>query len=52
MRIELTQPHEHAGCLYPSGSVLDIPKHSADWLITIGVAKPAIPAKFKKGITQ
>lgn len=38
MRIELTQPHEHAGRNYPAGSVIDLPDDAAEWMIAIGNA--------------
>lgn len=41
MRIELIQPHEHGGRKYPPGSVLEVPKDTADWLNGLKVSKPA-----------
>lgn len=52
MRIELTQAHEHAGRNYPAGSVIELPKDSAEWLVAIGNAKAAKPAKQNTGDAQ
>lgn len=43
-RIELLQPHRHAGRDYPAGAKLSIADRKAAWLIGIGVAKEAAPA--------
>lgn len=40
-KIELLQPHEHAGREYPAGCELTLPVDAADWLIALKVAKPA-----------
>lgn len=40
-RIELLQPHRHAGRDYPAGAKLSIADRKASWLIGIGVAKEA-----------
>lgn len=52
MRVELIQPHEHAGRTYPPGSMLELPDDSAEWLIAIDAAKPATSDKPKKGTAQ
>ncbi|TCS69768.1 hypothetical protein EDC61_11969 [Sulfuritortus calidifontis] len=41
MKIELTQPHTHAGQPYLPGEVLDLPEDAARWLIEAGVAQPS-----------
>ncbi|TCS70766.1 hypothetical protein EDC61_11493 [Sulfuritortus calidifontis] len=41
MNIELTQPHTHAGEIYPPGATLDLPDDAARWLIDKGVARAA-----------
>lgn len=48
MRIELTQPHEHAGRNYPAGSVIDLPKDAAEWLIAINAAVSHQPSAVSK----
>lgn len=48
MKIELTQPHEHAGRNYPAGSVIDLPKDAAEWLIAINAAASHQPSAVSK----
>lgn len=40
MIIELMQPHTHAGILYSPGRRIDLSDAAAQWLISIGVARP------------
>lgn len=47
MRIELTQPHEHAGRNYPAGSVIDLPDDAAEWLVAIKAAVSLQPSAKK-----
>ncbi len=45
MKIELLKPHTHAGRDYPAGSVIELDRDAAEWLIAIGSAKPATKLK-------
>lgn len=49
MKIELLKPHTHAGKDYPAGEVIELDKHAADWLISIGSAKSVKAAKHHEG---
>lgn len=40
MRVELTNPHTHAGRPCQPGEVIDLDEAAARWLIDIGVARP------------
>lgn len=40
--VELLKEHEHAGRTYPIGASLTLDTDSADWLISIGVAKEPV----------
>lgn len=42
-KIELTAPHEHAGCAYSSGDTIDVGDNEAVWLIDAGKAKSTTP---------
>lgn len=44
-KVELLQPHTHAGRDYPPGSELTLDDDAAAWLIALRVAQPAVPAK-------
>lgn len=48
MKIELLKPHEHAGRNYPAGSVLDLPKDAAEWLVAINAAVSHQPIAINK----
>ena len=39
--ITLTAKHEHAGREYPPGATLTLDDDQADWLVSLGRAKPA-----------
>lgn len=41
VRIELLKPHRHAGRDYKPGQFLGLPEGKAEWLDSLGVAKPA-----------
>lgn len=49
MKVELLQPHTHAGKDYPAGSIIEIDRDRAEWLIAIGVARKAAIQKPSKG---
>lgn len=40
MKIELLKPHTHAGRDYQPGSVIELDKDAAKWLVANGIAKP------------
>lgn len=42
-QITLTQPHEHAGRVYPVGATLTLDDDQADWLIGLKRAEEAAP---------
>ena len=49
MRIEVLQPHTHAGVPYAPGAILNIDHDLARWLIERGVARPAETTHKSKG---
>lgn len=52
MKVELLAEHTHAGQVYPSGHVLDLPEPQALWLIDIGAAKASQPQNDQADPTQ
>lgn len=42
-KVKLLKPHTHAEQDYQPGAVIEVEPGQAEWLIALGVAKPASP---------
>lgn len=52
MKIELLKPHTHAGRDYQPGSVIELDKDAAEWLIAMNTAFSYQPSTVSKNTAQ